>query len=195
MSSNIEIEVKVLLSLADFEKVKKVMKADEYPLIKQTNHYIDTNRSQLRKYGMALRVREIDKEYTLTLKSPLAEGLLEKNQNLSGAEFEALKMSSIFPEGDIKIFLIGLGVQVAKLQVLTSLTTHRISRPYQDCLFSMDENYFDHQVDYELEMEGTSVANAEIQMQEICKKAHVPFIRNTKSKQARAMNALKSRKK
>jgi len=195
MSTNIEIEVKVLLSQSDFEKVKKVMKAEDFPLIIQTNHYIDTVRSQLRKYGMALRVREINQEYTLTLKSPLAEGLLEKNQNLSASEFTTLKTASLFPEGDIKVFLIGLGIQVEKLQILTALTTHRISRPYQDCLFSMDENYFDHQVDYELEMEGTSVANAEIQMREICTKAHVPFIRNTKSKQARAMNALKVRKK
>ncbi|MGI6714096.1 MAG: CYTH domain-containing protein [Bacilli bacterium] len=192
MSTNIEIEVKVLLTQTEFNKVKKTMDAASYPVVVQTNHYIDTPKEQLRRYGMALRVREIKDEFTLTLKCPLAEGLLEKSQILSDAEFVLLKNNQDFPEGDLKNFLISVGIDVEKMQILATLTTKRISLPYEDSLFSMDENHFNNHVDYELEMEGTSVSNAEAQLAAVCKQANVPFVLNSKSKQARAMDALKN---
>lgn len=194
MSSNIEIEVKVLLTESDFNKVKKVMKAEDFPVVVQTNYYIDTPRGQLRKYGMALRIRELADKYSLTLKCPLAEGLLEKNQNLSEHDFVRLRDEGVFPEGDLKVFLLSLGIKIEKLKVLTSLTTKRISRAYQECLFSMDESHYSGAIDYELEMEGTSVANAEVQLREVCAKAGVKFVLNEKSKQARALEQLKKSK-
>lgn len=193
MSTNIEIEVKVLLSKSEFNQVKQVMQAASFPEVTQTNHYIDTPKEKLRAYGMALRVREIKDEYTLTLKCPLAEGLLEKNQILTKKEFIRLREHQQFPEGDLTNFLISVGIDVKKLQILAALTTKRISIPYEDSLFAMDENHFLGEVDYELEMEGTSVGNAENQLRAVCEKAHVPFVLNNKSKQARAMDALKKR--
>jgi uncharacterized protein YjbK len=191
MSTNIEIEVKVLLNKDQFDQVKRIMKADKHPVKVQTNHYVDTSTYQLKKYGMALRVRETS-EYVLTLKTPLAEGLLEKNQSITKTEFSSLANKKVFPEGSIKDFLISLGVSVDNLSIITSLTTERVSLDYQDCLFSMDANSYCGTTDYELEMEGSSISNAEDQLRDICEKCEVPFILNTRSKQARAMAAAKS---
>ena len=40
-------------------------------------------------------------------------------------------------------------------------------------------------------MEHTSIQNAQESLGEVCKLAKVPYVINTNSKQARAMNALK----
>lgn len=190
MSTAIEIESKVLLDKDDFEKVIDALHGDKYKRIKQTNHYIDSESQVLRRLGCALRIREKD-DFVLTLKTPLSEGLLEKSQTITWREYEKFHKNNIFPEGDIKNFLELLGIKVSELRILTSLSTVRIEIPYNEGLLSLDENTYSGIVDYEIEMEHTSIQNAQESLQEVCKLAKVPYVLNTNSKQARAMNALK----
>ena len=98
MHSNIEIEAKVLLQKEQYEQVVSYLHLERYKKIKQTNHYIDSTTRVLRDNDFALRVREKD-DFVLTLKTPLSEGLLEKNQTLSWREYDALEDESIFPAG------------------------------------------------------------------------------------------------
>ena len=190
MSTNIEIESKVLLTKDDFEKVLDALRADRYKRIKQVNHYIDSEDQALRRLGCALRIREKD-DFVLTLKTPLSEGLLEKSQTISWRQYDRLAKNNIFPDGDIKNFLEILGIKIEDLKILTSLTTDRIEIPYKEGLLSLDTNVYSGNTDYELEMEQTSIQYAEECLQEICALANVPCVFNTFSKQARAMNALK----
>lgn len=190
MSTNIEIESKVLLSKTDFEKVINVLHAERYKRIRQINHYIDTEDQALRRLGCALRIREKD-DFVLTLKTPLSEGLLEKSQTISWKQYELLEKNNIFPDGNIKTFLEILGIKIDDLKILTSLTTDRIDIPYKEGLLSLDKNIYSGYYDYELEMEQTSIQYAEECLKEICALAEVPCVFNTFSKQARAMNALK----
>ena len=190
MSTNIEIESKVLLTKDDFEKVLDALRADRYKRIKQVNHYIDSEDQALRRLGCALRIREKD-DFVLTLKTPLSEGLLEKSQTISWRQYDRLAKNNIFPDGDIKNFLEILGIKIEELKILTSLTTDRIEIPYKEGLLSLDTNVYSGNTDYELEMEQTSIQYAEECLQEICALANVPCVFNTFSKQARAMNALK----
>lgn len=190
MSTNIEIESKVLLTKDDFEKVLDALRADRYKRIKQVNHYIDSEDQALRRLGCALRIREKD-DFVLTLKAPLSEGLLEKSQTISWRQYDRLAKNNIFPDGDIKNFLEILGIKIEDLKILTSLTTDRIEIPYKEGLLSLDTNVYSGNTDYELEMEQTSIQYAEECLQEICALANVPCVFNTFSKQARAMNALK----
>ncbi|NLI94749.1 MAG: CYTH domain-containing protein [Erysipelotrichaceae bacterium] len=194
MATSIEIEAKVLVSADDFYKVRQAMEADKHTMIKQTNHYIDTDlQGVLRRYGVAARVREIDDEFALTIKVPLAEAILEKTQSLSRKEFYDLAEKEIFPEGHIANFLDSLGCPLGKLKILTSMTTYRTSLNYKDYKFSMDKNHYSDTVDYELEMEGSSLGKAEDLLQEVCEFAGVPFVLNQRSKQARAMSMIKEK--
>ncbi len=191
MSSNIEIEAKVLLSEEDYEKVINHLHLDRYRRVRQTNFYIDSESRILKKNGIALRIRE-NEEFNLTLKTPLSEGLLEKNQTISWREYDALDKRGVFPEGPIKNFLEILGIAVDQLKIIASLQTERIELNYKDGLLSLDRNAYSNQVDYELEMEHTSMAGAEELIKELLNEIGIKeFTFNRVSKQARAIDALK----
>ncbi len=192
MHSNIEIEAKVLLQKEQYDQVVSYLHLERYTKIKQTNHYIDSTSRVLRDNDFALRVREKD-DFVLTLKTPLSEGLLEKNQTLSWREYDALEDESIFPIGNIKSFLELCGFNTRELQVLASLTTYRIEFEYEDGLVSLDENHYGKNgkiVDYELEIESASMERAEELVKRLLQEAGITdFKFNTLSKQARALEA------
>ena len=192
MHSNIEIEAKVLLQKEQYDQVVSYLHLERYKKIKQTNHYIDSTSRVLRDNDFALRVREKD-DFVLTLKTPLSEGLLEKNQTLSWREYDALEDESIFPVGNIKSFLELCGFNTRELQVLASLTTYRIEFEYEDGLVSLDENHYGKNgkvVDYELEIESTSMERAEELIKRLLQETGITdFKFNTLSKQARALEA------
>lgn len=191
MSSNIEIEAKVLLLKEEYEKIIEKLNLSRYRKIKQTNYYLDTPNRFLKKNGIALRIREKEEEFELTLKTPLSEGLLEKNENISWRDFDNLNEKNFFPEGNIKKFLLILGVKVDELKILTSLTTERISINYENYEIALDKNLYSNIVDYELEVESSSMEHACNEVREILKTCGIDsFVFNKVSKQARALNAL-----
>ena len=191
MSSNIEIEAKVLLLKDEYNAIIEKLSLQKYRKIKQTNHYIDTPDRYLKKNGIALRIREKDEEFELTLKTPLSEGLLEKNENISWRDFENLSERQIFPDGNIRKFLLILGVKVSDLKVLTSLCTERIHVEFEGFGLALDKNIYSNIVDYELEVESSSIERAQQEIENILNECDIKnFSFNKVSKQARALNAL-----
>ena len=191
MSSNIEIEAKVLLLKDEYNAIIEKLNLQKYRKIKQTNHYIDTPDRYLKKNGIALRIREKDEELELTLKTPLSEGLLEKNENISWRDFENLSERQIFPDGNIRKFLLILGVKVSDLKVLTSLCTERIHVEFEGFGLALDKNIYSNIVDYELEVESSSIERAQQEIENILNECDIKnFSFNKVSKQARALNAL-----
>ena len=191
MSSNIEIEAKVLLLKDEYNAIIEKLNLQKYRKIKQTNHYIDTPDRYLKKNGIALRIREKDEEFELTLKTPLSEGLLEKNENISWRDFENLSERQIFPDGNIRKFLLILGVKVSDLKVLTSLCTERIHVEFEGFGLALDKNIYSNIVDYELEVERSSIERAQQEIENILNECDIKnFSFNKVSKQARALNAL-----
>ena len=192
MHSNIEIEAKVLLTKEQYDLVIGYLHLERYKKIKQTNHYIDSTSRVLKDNDFALRIREKD-DFVLTLKTPLSEGLLEKNQTLSWREYDALEDEGIFPVGNIKSFLELCGFNTRELKVLASLTTHRIEFEYEDGIVCLDENIYGKNekiIDYELEIEATSMERAEELIKNLLTAAGInEFKFNTLSKQKRALEA------
>ena len=192
MSSNIEIEAKVLLTENQYETIIEKLNLIKFRKIKQTNYYIDTPDRFLKKNGIALRIREKGEEFELSLKTPLSEGLLEKNEKISWRDFEHLNQKHIFPEGNISKFLSILGVNVDDLRILTSLCTERISIDYDTYGLALDKNTFSDITDYELEIESSSMDHAQEAVKNILESCNITsFEFNNVSKQARALNALK----
>lgn len=196
MQSNIEIEAKVLLSEEEYMTLVNYLHLERYKRVKQTNHYIDSTDRKLKENDFALRVRELD-DFVLTLKTPLSEGLLEKNQSLSWREYDELEDEGVFPVGDIKNFLENCGFNVRDLKVLASLTTYRIEFEYENGIVCLDENFYgkNNEIkDYELEFSSTSMEKAKDCATKLLQDAGIKkFKFNTHSKQSRAIAAISSK--
>lgn len=191
MSTNIEIESKALVSEKDFNKIIKSFKNELNKPYEQINYYIDDDDNNIANFGISLRIRKKSNIYELTLKTPLSEGLLEKNQNISVNEFNKFKSSKGFPDGDIKRFLIMLGFDIDKLKIITSLKTTRIDIDYLDGLLSLDKNEYSNKVDYEIEYEYNSKIGAVSILKSLFSKLKITYKENKLSKVVRAFNALK----
>ena len=190
MSNNIEIEAKVILSRQDYKKVFDTLKTKITDTHTQTNFYIDSQDRVLKKNDIALRIREYNRTYVLTCKTPLSEGLLEKNQELS--EKVALEMINLnrFPSGGIQDFLELLDIDVSNLEVLASLTTRRNELSIDSSKISLDENTYGNKVDYEIEVEDSAMKLAEDRVEEILKPLGITYSLNKVSKQMRAIKAI-----
>ena len=129
MSNAIEIEAKILISQDEYRKLAKAFPYS--PRYIQTNYYIDSKDRILNKEGIALRIRERNSQYELTLKTPLSQGLLEKNCTISHEQFLDFTNKGIFPKGDTSRFLTMLDIDIAALKIITSLTTERIDVEYE----------------------------------------------------------------
>jgi len=188
MSNAIEIEAKALVSQSDYQKLVARFAGEKAYV--QTNYYIDTPTFVLRKEGFALRIREKEGLYEMTLKTPLSEGLLEKNCAWGKERFDEFLKKGVFPEGDIKRFLTMLDINVADLKILTSLTTKRIDVEYEGGKLSLDENHYSGLTDYEIELEHNSMVDATSNLEKLFGEEGIPFVLSTKTKISRALSAL-----
>lgn len=190
MSNAIEIEAKVLISQDDYRKLAKVFPYS--PRYIQTNYYIDSDTRILNKEGIALRIRERNGQYELTLKTPLSQGLLEKNCTISHEQFLDFTNKGIFPKGDTSRFLTMLDIDIATLKIITSLTTERIDVDYEGGLLSIDRNVYSGITDYEIEFEYNNLEGAKEILSNLLKKNGImDFTFSKNSKTHRAMEALK----
>lgn len=188
MSTNIEIEVKTLITKSEYDRVLEFFKNEKREAVCQTNYYIDTKDADLKKHEVSLRVRQLN-GLLMTLKTPLSEGLLEKSQLISEHEFKAFREKGVFPTGTISEFIERLYIEPTSLTILAQLTTSRINIPYNSYLLAVDQNEYANEVDYELEMEGSSLEKARFFLEEVCEKVGIKFVENKISKQKRALIA------
>lgn len=190
MSTNIEIEAKILVSEKEFQTIKSFLQLETITPITQTNYYIDSNEGSLRNYGFALRIRAIRSQYTLTLKSPMAEGTLEKNQVISEKAYLALRQQQQFPQGEIHEFLTMFGFKTSTLRIIAELTTNRIDTTYQGQHLCLDINHYNGQTDYEIESEQSSLKYAAETLKQLCEVTQISYQENHVSKYARALKSL-----
>lgn len=131
----------------------------------------------------------------MTLKTPLSQGLLEKNCTWTKGTFETFQRSNVFPDGDIKRFLTMLDIDTEVLKIKTALTTKRIDVPYEGGKLSIDENHYSGITDYEVELEYNNEEEAEKTLKELLEKNGILFKLNKKTKVSRALEATEAKKK
>lgn len=186
-SNNIEIEAKVLLKRADYEKLKKNL--EFVPAVKiQSNYYLDSNDRILKKYGMVLRLRTREGNAKLTLKAPLSEGLLEKNQSMTLQEATDMIRNDKIPEGEISDFLQILHIDPSDLTILAELTTERREGVYDGTSINISKNTYGDTIDYEIECDSDSKAKSERTLKDLLDKFKIPFKLNDVSKEDRAIS-------
>ncbi len=187
MSNAIEIEAKALVSKEEYERL--VVKFSDYDSFIQKNYYVDSDDMSLRKEGLGLRIRYRGGHYDMTLKAPLSQGLLEKTARLTEEQFDLFEKVGVFPNNDIKHFLIMMDIEVEKLKILTSLTTKRTDIPYMGGKLSLDENEYNGVSDYEIELEFNNEADATNLLKGLLESENIKFALNKKPKAIRALDS------
>lgn len=193
MAANIEIEAKALITKEEYDKIVHYYEDEVSKEYDQINYYIDTEDLFLKSLGIGLRIRYLENSYKLTLKAPMAEGLLEKDQSITRESYRKLSRAHEFPDGTIKEFVKMFGVKIEDLRILAKLSTHRIEIEDDDLTkkVAIDKNEYNGIVDYELEVEGNALDKARAQLQAICEEVGIVYVDNLKSKQTRALETIK----
>lgn len=181
MNQEIEIEFKNLLTQDEYHSLLAKFSISNDRLVSQQNHYFDTESFGLKDNGAALRIRYKKQTYTLTLKQPLQEGLLETHQQLS--EKEALDMlnGGQLVAGDIYTIIENLNIDPAEIKYLGTLETKRVEIPHEDGILVFDHSSYLNVEDFELEYEVTDFNEGKFRFEEFLTNHNIP-IRHTDNK-------------
>ncbi|MGM8364374.1 CYTH domain-containing protein [Virgibacillus sp. W0181] len=155
MSQEIEIEYKMLLTEQEHTRLLVALPFPEVPC-KQTNYYFETKTLELKDLGCALRIREKNDKYQLTLKEPHPDGLLETHDSLSKKEACSWINGNINDDKYTMKRLIGKNINIAQLICYGSLVTERRQFQNNDILYVLDYSTYNGYADWELEIEAPS---------------------------------------
>lgn len=166
MGQELEIEFKNLLTIDEYKLIKQYYFKQSEPF-KQTNYYIDTPNHEIISNKMALRIREKNNDYELTLKVPQEVGLLEYNEVIDRLPEQNRQIDiQILPENITEI-LTEHNIPLSELRLLGDLTTYRLEKKLKSGLLVLDHSIYLGIEDYELEFEVTDFTQGEIAFNDI----------------------------
>lgn len=154
---NHEVEVKILLSKAEYESVFLYANKHCGKTVLQTNYYYDLSSEGLRHQGLTLRVRTKGKKSILTLKVKTEKwenGAASEEYHFLIADAPTALLLADFP--DLQTVLSKhLPTLPEALPCLGHLETERtrFSIPNSDLVIELDRSHYLDQTDYELECE------------------------------------------
>lgn len=176
MAQEIEIEFKNLLTEAEYRRLEDFFNIKDTKANPHTNHYFETENFDLKNKHAALRIREKDNYFQLTLKEPHQDGLLETHDTISAEEAAAWINNDIIPKPQVAVQLNQLGIDFTALRYGGTLTTERKEVNYKDTTVVLDYSTYNGKEDYELELEaydkdeGEKVFNQLLEELEISRK-------------------------
>lgn len=187
MSQEIEIEFKSMLTKEEFYLLRQQLPFPERPII-QVNHYFETKQFSLKKYKSALRIREKEAQYRLTLKEPYGENILETHDRLTKSEATNWLTGRPSKQSNVSRRLQSLGIDEANLHYYGSLTTERYIYTNSAIDYMLDKSSYHGINDYELEIEATSREKGLQALQDLLSKFNI-VERKAKPKIARFFEA------
>ncbi|WP_453990443.1 CYTH domain-containing protein [Bacillus nitroreducens] len=190
MSQELEIEFKNLLEEAEYNLLLTEFSLGEDKKIIQENFYFDTPEFSLKNHGSALRIREKKGLYTLTLKQPVARGLLETHQVLTEEEAHQMLNGGRLVEGEVSTILKTLSIAPTDVTYFGSLKTKRAEVEYNNGLLVLDKSYYLNTTDFEVEYEVTNEIIGKKVFLELLNQYQIP-IRKTDNKIRRFYNRKK----
>ena len=143
MNKNKEIEFKTLITKEQYYSLLNEFNLSNN-IFSQTNHYFDTENTDLIQEQTVLRIRQKCNNYKLTKKTRALVGADETHIFLSKEKAEEMLKNGF----DASI--IGLPYQVSKV---AELTTYRASSHYKNGKIFFDRSEYYGKVDYEIEYE------------------------------------------
>jgi uncharacterized protein YjbK len=181
LSQHIEIEFKNLLTKEEYLHLITEFSINETMIGTQINHYFDTGKFHLKELGSALRIREKEGRFELTLKQPFVVGLLETNQELTKDIALTMLQGAALPSGIVREQLEKNDFPINKLQYFGSLTTKRCELQYKGGLLVLDHSLYLLKEDYELEYEVEDPVEGELAFKQLLQSFQIP-IRVTENK-------------
>lgn len=174
MSQEVEIEFKNIISRKEFGKIRDHfnVKPDDFSL--QHNHYFDTPSFMLKEKGCALRIREKHGEFTLTLKQPHINGLLETHQKLMSQDANKAFLDKGLPDGETSEAVQSMDIPLPSLRYLGKLSTSRAEFPYRNGTLVLDHSEYLQTEDDELEYEVLERTNGEKNFEELLASFNIP---------------------
>ncbi|MBC1657722.1 CYTH domain-containing protein, partial [Listeria welshimeri] len=131
MAKELEIEFRNLLTKEEYDRLVENFRVKEDDFFEQTNYYLDTANFGLKERNSALRIRKVETQYQLTLKTPEARGLMETTQILGDDQATAIISGANIPVGQVRDMLKEIGINHEDLQVFGSLKTIRAEKDYK----------------------------------------------------------------
>ncbi|UPH48507.1 CYTH domain-containing protein [Listeria innocua] len=153
MVKELEIEFRNLLTKEEYDRLIEDFRIKEDDFFEQTNFYLDTADFGLKERNSALRIRQLETQYQLTLKTPEARGLMETTQILAADQATAITDGANIPVGPVRDTLKEIGINHEDLQVFGSLKTIRAEKDYKKGLLVFDKNFYSSISDFDLEYE------------------------------------------
>lgn len=180
MVNNLEIEYKLLISHDEFEKLSSFFPKKTF--IRQTNTYYDTRSEELKKQGCALRIREKEGKFLITLKTPAASGHHEYECYVDENN------ASVFKNCEIKNILDGLHLIDDFIETGQCVTDRAVFELDQAEL-CFDINFYNGITDYEIEYEQMTPHDGITEFNKILALINKTFIKNCDSKVKRTLNS------
>ncbi|MBC1374706.1 CYTH domain-containing protein [Listeria sp. FSL L7-0091] len=153
MVKELEIEFRNLLTKEEYDRLIEDFRMKEDDFFEQTNFYLDTADFGLKERNSALRIRKLETQYQLTLKTPESRGLMETTQILAADQATAITSGANIPVGPVRDTLKEIGINHEDLQVFGSLKTIRAEKDYKKGLLVFDKNFYGSISDFDLEYE------------------------------------------
>lgn len=176
MTQEIEIEFKNQVTKTNFDKLMNAFNIDPSELKTQINYYFDTADFQLKTLGCALRIREKDGKYILTLKQPNNIGLLETHQTIESDDAEKAFTSGPLPKGTVaNQMLTSFQIDISLCHFLGSLTTNRAEIIYLGGTLVFDHSFYLDVEDYEIEYEVTDEQQGKADFQKLFTDYNIPI--------------------
>lgn len=144
MKKGIELEYKMLLTYRQFQRIQQKYEFD-FPF-KQINHYYDTPEKALNSRRFALRIRDVDGQKILTLKTPQKIGVMEYECPVDSYDFSQIMLPKEIAE---QLSFINCN----ELECFGSLTTYRSIYETENATICLDDNTYVNIHDYEIEYE------------------------------------------
>ncbi|WP_246569592.1 CYTH domain-containing protein [Lentibacillus saliphilus] len=188
LTQEIEIEYKNLLTKTEFKHLKSQLDFPELPRV-QTNYYFETDQFELKGKRSALRIRETQQTYTLTLKEPHPDGLLETHDRLNVDEAHEWLNGHISFHPHTGKQLNSMNIASEALSLFGQLTTKRWETRYKGVLVVLDHSHYSDVEDFELEVEGPTQEAVSTVFNELLSEHNIP-IRKTPNKIERLFTEL-----
>lgn len=181
MNTNKEIEYKILLDEKTFTHILNTY--PDHSSYTQINYYLTSKQLQEKKY--ALRIREKEGHYELTLKIP--QGFAKMEYNLDITEDIAKEiLAGHMPKNDITDVLEEHHMDCSLIIHNASLKTIRHDIHLDYGVLSLDENFYNNHHDYELEFELTDEQGHQ-QFKQLKEQFHLDYTKNAPSKLKRVL--------
>ena len=191
MSEQIEIEFKNLLTMEEFYHLMQLFNIEHDDFVVQRNHYFDTATFDLKKLTSALRIREKQSTYEMTLKQPLKnkEGLLETNWELDCETANKIIKEGGIPDSNVAEKIKNLRINPQTIRYFGTLTTKRVEVPYKSGLLVLDNSTYFQIEDFEVEFEVHDYKQGKKEFDQLLVEADIP-IRPTENKVQRFYNQM-----